>query len=84
MFRGGDIMTNARLLFISIVRRNLPALAFTLTLVCVPAMVAQPANVQTYVVLHSFSGGVDGSSPFAGLIGAAVDGARLCAAEVCI
>jgi uncharacterized repeat protein (TIGR03803 family) len=43
------------------------AAALALAIVFALALIATPAQAQTYTVIHSFTGGADGSSPQAGL-----------------
>lgn len=61
-------MTSLSTLSKSISHSHLRRAAFALALSCVLATItAQPAQAQTLVPLHQFTGGVDGSVPLAGL-----------------
>jgi len=61
-------MTNQRELPPAILRRSLPPTACALALLCAFIVIAiQPAQAQTLNVLHSFTGGLGGSNPMAGL-----------------
>jgi uncharacterized repeat protein (TIGR03803 family) len=52
----------------SVLTRNLRVLALSASLVCALTILSlQPAQAQTFNVLHNFTGGMDGSSPYAGL-----------------
>ena len=52
----------------SILRNRLRRTSFTLTLLCALTIVALPtARAQTFSVIHNFSGGLDGATPYAGL-----------------
>jgi uncharacterized repeat protein (TIGR03803 family) len=62
------IMTNRPDHSTSTWRSSFRAAAFAQALVCALTMLAaQPAQAQTYTILHNFSGGLDGSHPTAGL-----------------
>src|ERR1044071_5129053 len=64
----GNYMTYAAQNSASLLYSNLRVLASVAVLACMLAIVAvQPATAQTYQVLHHFTGGTDGSSPYAGL-----------------
>lgn len=61
-------MTNPVRPSTSILRSNLRRRGFALTLVCALTMVAvQSAQTQTFTVLHSFTSGADGATPYSGL-----------------
>ena len=52
----------------SILRNRLRRTSFTPTLLCALTIVALPtARAQTFSVIHNFSGGLDGATPYAGL-----------------
>jgi PAB1-binding protein PBP1 len=61
-------MTNPVQPCTSILHSNLRRTAFALALVCALTVVAMPsAQAQTFSVIHSFSGGEDGYTPYAGV-----------------
>jgi uncharacterized repeat protein (TIGR03803 family) len=46
---------------------KMPALLFLISMVLSLFLPAQPAQAQAYQVIHNFTGGADGASPFSGL-----------------
>lgn len=61
-------MTNPAQYCTSILHSSLRRTAFALALVCALTAVAMPsAQAQTFSVIHSFSGGEDGYTPYAGV-----------------
>ncbi|HTV65132.1 MAG TPA: choice-of-anchor tandem repeat GloVer-containing protein [Bryocella sp.] len=61
-------MTNSAHVSTSVLTNRLRQTAFAVVLVCVPTMIAgQPAQAQTFSVIHSFGAGSDGASPASGL-----------------
>jgi uncharacterized repeat protein (TIGR03803 family) len=50
-----------------VVSRRFLLTNFVLLLACVLLLAAQPAQTQTFSVLHGFTGGLDGNSPMGGL-----------------
>lgn len=61
-------MTRPAQAFPSTLRGSFPMIRFALGLLCALTMLAtQPAQTQTYTVLHNFTGGSDGSMPKTGL-----------------
>ena len=61
-------MTNLRKYFASTFRDSLRRIAFALMLLCALTTVALPAaQAQTFNVIHNFSGGQDGATPYTGL-----------------
>src|ERR1700678_1690903 len=61
-------MTIPKALIWLILRSTLRTTVLALPLICTLTLIAmQPAQAQTFSVLHNFTGGADGNSPLAGL-----------------